>query len=412
MLVYLAAILSFIIGRCIINSVVDLLNARHVRTELPEEFRGTYDADSYRKSQEYLRDNVRFDVMTDVFLTAVTVIFILIGGFDFIDRIAASLGLGTITTGLVFAAMLTGASQLLHIPFSIYETFVIEEKYGFNKTTPRTFVLDIFKGWLLILLIGAPVFAGVLWFFGKSGEMAWLYCWTAVTLVQIFLLFIAPVVIMPLFNKFVPLAHGELRSAIEDYASKQDFRIKGVFTMDGSKRSTKSNAFFTGFGKFRRIVLFDTLVEKHTVPELVSVLAHEVGHYKKKHIIKSVAASIGTMGFMMFLLSIFIGNQDLFHAFRMSRPPSVYASLFFFGFLFSPVSMCFSIIGNTVSRRREYEADRFAIKTTGDGESLAAALKKLAVDNLSNLTPHPAKVILDYSHPPVLERIARIRSGS
>jgi STE24 endopeptidase len=412
MISYLPIILTFIIARCLINAGVGLLNAQHVSTTLPAEFSDSYDAQSYRQSQEYLRDNTRFDVLADCFLTAVTVIFIVAGGFNLIDKAARSLSMGGIVSGLAFAGIITLASQLLHIPFSIYETFVIEEKYGFNKTTPKTFTLDIMKSWLLILIIGAPVFAGALWFFGKTGDMAWLYCWIAMTIVQVSLIFISPVVIMPLFNKFVPLEEGELRTAIEAYATAQRFRMKGVFTMDGSKRSTKSNAFFTGFGKFRRIVLYDTLISKHSVGELVSVLAHEIGHYRKKHITKSVLASIATTGFMLFLLSLFINNQDLFNAFRMTAPPSIYASLFFFGFLFTPISMLFSLVGNAVSRRREYEADSFALATTGDPESMISALKKLAVDNLSNLTPHPAKVILDYSHPPMLERIARLKESS
>ena len=178
------------------------------------------------------------------------------------------------------------ASQILSLPFSVYGTFVIEEKYGFNKTTPKTFVLDILKGWLLAIVIGAPVFSAVLWFFEKTGPMAWAYCWGALTVIQVFLMFIAPVVIMPIFNKFIPLEDGELKTAIEDYAKKQGFKMKGVFSMDGSKRSTKANAFFTGFGRFRRIVLFDTLISKHTTEELVSILAHEMGHYKKRHILK------------------------------------------------------------------------------------------------------------------------------
>ncbi len=334
--------------------------------------------------------------------------FILAGGFNLVDRWARNFHLGPISTGLVFAGALLLAFQIIHLPFSAYHTFVIEEKYGFNRTTVRTFILDILKSWLLVALIGGAAFSGILWFFGKAGNPAWLYCWMAITLFQIFLLFIAPVVIMPLFNKFIPLEEGELKKAIEDYAKSQEFKMKGVFKMDGSKRSTKSNAFFTGFGKFRRIVLFDTLIEKHAVDELVSVLGHEIGHYKKKHIPKSMLISIATTGLMFFILSLFINNPGLFAAFQMEKT-SIYASLFFFAFLYVPISMIFSILTNVLSRKHEYEADAYVVSTYRRPEAMITALKKLSVDNLSNLTPHPLKVFLQYSHPPILERIQAIR---
>jgi STE24 endopeptidase len=268
-------------------------------------------------------------------------------------------------------------------------------------------MLDILKSWGLAAVIGGILFSAVLWFFKEAGPWAWAYCWIAVTLFQIFLLFVAPVVIMPIFNKFTSLEDGELKAAIEAYAKSQGFKLKGVFTMDGSKRSTKSNAFFTGFGRFRRIVLFDSLIEKQTTEELVSVLAHEMGHYKKKHILKSIVISILTTGLMFYILSIFINNRELFAAFQMQHT-SIYASLFFFGFLYTPIDMILSVFGNILSRRHEYEADDYAITTYQKPQSMITALKKLSVDNLSNLTPHPLKVFLSYSHPPVLERIRAI----
>ena len=407
-MVFLVIILAILIGDYLLNLIVDIQNVRYLRTDLPEEFSGYYDREKYRKSQEYLKENTRFGFVTDSITTPVTIGFILFGGFNLIDQFARSFHLSAILTGLIFAGILVFASQILSIPFSIYRTFVIEEKYGFNKTTPKTFVLDIVKTWVLATVIGGILFSGVLWFFEETGPLAWVYCWIAVTLFQVFLIFIAPVVIMPIFNKFVPLEDGELKSAIEGYAKGQDFKLKGVFTMDGSRRSTKSNAFFTGFGRFRRIVLFDTLIEKHTKDELVSVLAHEMGHYKKRHVLKSIVISILTTGLMFFILSIFINNRELFAAFRMEHT-SIYASLFFFGFLYVPIDMILSVFGNMLSRRHEYEADDYAVTTYRKPQSMIAALKKLSVDNLSNLTPHPFKVILTYSHPPVLERIKAIR---
>jgi len=407
-LVFLLIILTILIGEYLLNLIVDTKNVRYLKTDLPEEFSGYYDREKYRKSQEYLKENTRFGLITDSIATPVTIAFILLGGFNLVDQFARSFHLGTIPTGLIFAGVLMLGSQIVAIPFSIYSTFVIEEKYGFNKTTPRTFVLDILKAWVLTAVIGGILFSAVLWFFKEAGPWAWAYCWIAVTLFQIFLLFVAPVVIMPIFNKFTPLEDGELRAAIEEYAKKQDFKLKGVFTMDGSRRSTKSNAFFTGFGRFRRIVLFDTLIEKQTADELVSVLAHEMGHYKKKHILKSIVISILTTGLMFYILSIFMNNRELFAAFRMQHI-SIYASLFFFGFLYAPIEIVLSIFGNILSRRHEYEADGYAVATYRKPQSMITALKKLSVDNLSNLTPHPLKVFLTYSHPPVLERIRAIR---
>jgi len=300
------------------------------------------------------------------------------------------------------------ATQLLAVPFSWYDTFVIEERYGFNKTTPRTFVLDLIKGLALSAAIGAPVFALILWFFGVMGPLAWLLCWGAVVMVQMFLIFVAPYVIMPLFNKFTPLEDGELRQAIENYAHEQKFKIKGIYQMDGSRRSAKSNAYFTGFGRSRRIVLYDTLIKKHTVAELLAVVAHEMGHYKKRHIIRAMLRSVATTGVTFYLLSLFINNRGLFDAFGMEHV-SVYASLVFFGFLYTPIGMVISSIEHAISRRHEFEADAYASDTTGETEAMITALKKLSVDNLSNLTPHPLKIFLDYSHPPVLQRIAALR---
>ncbi|MFH2012240.1 MAG: M48 family metallopeptidase [Pseudomonadota bacterium] len=408
---FLVIILFILIGNYLLDLIVDTLNVQHVRTDLPKEFEGYYNATEYRESQEYLRENTRFEIFTDSIITPISIAFILLGGFNIVDQFARSFGLGSIPTGLIFAGTLLFASQILLIPFSIYNVFVIEEKYGFNRTTPKTFIMDILKMWLLTAVIGGVIFSVVLWFFEKAGPLAWFYCWVAVTVFQLFLAFIAPVTIMPLFNKFIPLEDGPLKKAIEEYARSQHFKIKGVFTMDASKRSAKSNAFFTGFGRYRRIVLFDTLVEKHTIEELVSVLAHEIGHYKKKHILKSLGISILTTALMFFVLSLFMNNRELFAAFKMEEV-SIYGSIFFFGFLYHPIELILSIFGNILSRTHEYQADAYAVKTYDKPQSTITALKKLSVENLSNLTPHPLKVFLSYSHPPVLERIKAIRELS
>jgi STE24 endopeptidase len=381
----------------------------NIRKELPAEFAGYYDSEKYKKSQLYLKDNTYFSLANDTFFLLVTVIFILSGGFNYADKFARSFGFGTVLTGLIFTAILIYAFHILKIPFSAYRTFVIEEKYGFNKTSVKTFVLDIIKSWVLLAVIGGILLSGVLFFFIKAGSYAWIYCWLGVSLFQIFIIFIAPIVIMPLFNKFVPLEEGELKNSLEKYAQKENFKMKGLYKMDGSKRSSKSNAFFTGFGKYRRIVLFDTLIEKHTTDELVSVLAHEMGHYKMKHILKSILLSLFTTGIMFYILSLFINSSGLFEAFKMEHI-SVYAGIVFFGFLYTPINMLFSVIIAIISRKHEYEADDYAARTFGKAGAFIEALKKLSVANLSNLTPHPLKVFLEYSHPPVLERIRAIRN--
>jgi len=387
----------------------DILNLRHVSPTLPEEFKGHYDPERYARSQEYVTVTTRYGLLVDFLNTAIITSFILVGGFAVVDAMARRFGSGEISRGLIFTGVLVLASRLLGLPFSAYRTFVIEERFGFNRTTPRTFALDTAKGLILTAIIGAPLLAGVIWFFLRTGSMAWVYCWLAVVTFQVVLIFIAPYVIMPLFNKYSPLEKGELRSAIENYAAEQKFKMKGVFQMDGSRRSSKSNAFFTGFGRSRRIVLFDTLISNHSVDELLAIVAHEMGHYKRHHILKAMARSIAVSAVMFFLLSLFIKNKGLFAAFGIQDEHlSIYASLVFFGFLYAPLSMGIGILENVVSRKHEFEADDYAAKTTHKPDSMIAALKKLTVDNLGNLTPHPFKVLLDYSHPPVLKRIERL----
>lgn len=409
--IFLVIILAIIIGSYLLELIVEKLNLKNLQTELPGEFTGYYDRAKYQKSQEYLLENTRFGMLHSSITTPITIAFILLGGFNLIDRFARSFNLDSLPTGLIFTGALLLASQLLELPFSIYNTFVIEEKFGFNRTTSGTFVLDLLKGWLLTAVIGGPALLLVFWFFETRGQWAWLYCWIIVSAFQLLLMFLAPVVIMPIFNKYSPLEKEDLREEIENYAKSQNFKMKGVFQMDGSRRSTKANAYFTGFGRFRRIVLFDTLIEKHTNSELVSVLAHEMGHYKKGHIWKSMLLSFLTFGLMFFILSLFINNVQLFSAFRM-EVRSVYASLVFFGFLYGPIDTVLSLFTNAISRRNEYEADRYAVSTYGNPKAMIEALKKLSVDNLSNLTPHPVKVFFSYSHPPILKRIRAIRQIS
>jgi STE24 endopeptidase len=400
-------ILLAILFDFVLNGLSDYLNLTRLQEDLPEAFEDVYDPERYRKSQEYLKVNTRFGWMIAAFDLIVILVFWFGRGFPLLDEWVRSFGYGSILCGLMYIALLVVFKALLSLPFSIYHTFVIEERFGFNQTTWTTYFLDLLKGLGLAILLGAPLLTGILAFFEYAGTNAWWYCWIAVTVYMLGVQFIAPTWIMPLFNKFSPLADGELKSAILSYAGSIKFPIENVYVMDGSKRSSKSNAFFTGFGKHRRIVLFDTLIKRHTTGELVAVLAHEMGHYKKKHIIQSLFLGILQMGFMLYLLSIFISYQGLFDAFYMSRT-SVYAGLIFFAMLYSPLDFFIGLFMQMRSRRNETAADRFAVETTRDPQSMVDALKKLSVHNLSNLLPHPFYVFLNYSHPPVLQRINAI----
>lgn len=405
---YLVFILGILLTGYLLELTVALLNLRSLTPQLPAEFIGVYDPEQYGRSQEYTRATTRFSLIESTVSIILTIIFILAGGFNLIDGAARSFGLSSIPTGLIFAGMLALLSTLLNLPFSIYSTFVIEQRFGFNTTTVTTFLLDGAKAVLLSVVLGGPLLACILWFFETSGAQAWLYCWIAAVTFILVVQFLAPVLIMPLFNKFTPLAEGELKEAITRYAHTQRFAMQGIYTMDGSKRSTRVNAFFTGFGRFRRIVFFDTLMDKLTTSEIVAVLAHEMGHYKRGHILSMMVLSILQMGVMFFILSLFLGNRGLFDAFGMAHI-SIYASLVFFGFLYAPISTLIGIGFNAFSRRNEYQADRFAAESGGDGAALISGLKKLSVSNLSNLTPHPLNVLLNYSHPPVLARIEALR---
>ena len=402
--IYGIIILTTLIFSYLLDLITNLLNLKYLKPDLPEEFAGLYDAETYRKSQEYTRVSTRFGFITATFGILLTLIFWFSGGFNYLDIIVSSWDLHPILTGLVYISILIFARSILSLPFSVYDTFVIEEKFGFNKTTVITFITDMLKGLLLSVILGGPLLAGLLFFFDYAGAQAWIYCWAATTIFSLIIQFIAPTWIMPLFNKFTPLEDGELKTEITKYADSVKFQLKGLFVIDGSRRSSKSNAFFTGFGKNKRIALFDTLIEKHTTPELVAVLAHEIGHYKKKHILKSMVISILHMGLVFYLLSLFLGNKGLFAAFYMENM-SVYAGLIFFGMLYAPIEMILSIFMQVFSRKNEYEADKYASDTTGKPADMIDALKKLSVNNLSNLTPHPLYVFLNYSHPPVLQRI-------
>ncbi len=386
----------------------NLLNLKALSLELPVELAGIYKPDEYRRSQEYTRAATRFQFVTSTFNLVVLLAFWFAGGFNYLDSLVRAWGFVPIINGLLYIGILTAAYGLLTLPFSVYATFVIEERFGFNRTTPATFILDRVKGLALAAVLGGPLLAGVLALFQYAGAYAWLYCWAAVAAFSLVMQYVAPTLIMPLFNRFTPMEPGPLKEAILEYARSVRFPVKNVFVMDGSRRSSRANAFFTGFGRNKRIALFDTLIAQHTMPELVAVLAHEIGHYKRKHVLQGTIIGVLHTGLIFFLLSIFLRSPGLYQAFFMPQP-SVYAGLLFFGLLYTPIELLLSIVMQMVSRRNEYEADRFAAETVRELQSMVEALKKLSAHNLSNLTPHPFYVFLNYSHPPLRQRIEAVR---
>lgn len=401
-----------------LDFIATLLNLKALDPKLPEEFADVFDADKYAKSQNYVRVTEKFGIIESIFSLMLMLGFWLTGGFNWLDNLVRSFGHGEIITGLCFMGILFAAQIIIMIPFQLYDTFVIEEKFGFNKTTLKTFIIDQIKGLILMALIGGPILAIILWIF-DSIDMAWLWAWAAFTIIQLLLTYIAPSVFLPLFNKFEPMPEGELKDAINDMAKKCDFPLTELFIMDGSKRSTKSNAFFTGFGKNKKIALFDTLVENHTTEGLVGILAHEIGHFKCKHIVKRMVIGILQSAVVFFLLGLFtdkagpmIGEhtvaKHLSNAFLMDDI-SVYAGLIFFGLLFAPIKKILGIFSNISSRKHEFEADAYATNAQGTPDHLIQSLKKLSADNLVNLTPHPFPVFLDYSHPPMLERLEALK---
>jgi STE24 endopeptidase len=402
-IVSFSLVFSFLLSLC-----ADYLNISNLKTELPNEIKDIYEEDKYRKSQDYLRSTTRLELFSGGFDLIVIFLFWFASGFNHLDQWLRSFGWGPVTTGIAFIALLVLGQSIISLPFKIYSTFVIEEKFGFNKMDSKTFCSDIVKSILISCVLGIPILAGILSFLEYAQTDGWLYCWIATILYMVVIQFIAPTWIMPLFNKFELLEDGKLKEAILNYSKSVAFPLKNIYVMDGSKRSSKSNAFFTGFGKNKRIALFDTLLEGNENSELLSIIAHEIGHYKKKHIYIGMASSVLHMGLLFFLLSIFLKTPELFTAFFMEEI-SVYAGLIFFGMLFTPMELFLSLFLQILSRKHEFEADQFSAETTGQTKPLISALKKLCVHNLSNLTPHPFYVFLNYSHPPLLDRIEAIK---
>jgi STE24 endopeptidase len=400
-------IIAIIIINFIKDKILDAINAKHFNDPIPEELNDVYDNVEYKKSQEYKATNYKFGIWSSLFSLALTLAFLFFDGFEYVDNIARGYSDQPIVIALIFFGIIMIASDIITTPFAYYKTFVIEEQFGFNKSTIKLFLLDKIKGLLMMAIIGGGIIALIVWFYLLTGHQFWLYAWGIVTVFTVFVNMFYSKLIVPLFNKQTPLEDGELRNKISDYANSVGFSLNKIFIIDGSKRSTKANAYFSGFGSEKRVTLYDTLVNDLDDDEIVAVLAHEVGHYKRKHIIINLVTSILLTGLTLYILSIFISNPLLSNAIGVEIP-SFHVGLIAFGLLYSPISEITGLIMNYVSRVFEYQADDYA-KNTYKAEPLITSLKKLSKNSLSNLTPHKAYVFMHYSHPTLLERVRNLR---
>lgn len=401
-------IIFILIGEFILATVMNYLNAKHFKDPIPNDLSDVYNTKEYEKSQAYKLSNYKFGIVTSIFSLALILSFLFFGGFAWVDEVALEFSDNIILQALIFFGIIMIGSDILNTPFSYYQTFVIEEKFGFNKTTHKTFLIDKLKQWAMTVIIGGGILSLVIWFFQYAGTNFWIYTWGLITVFTLFMNLFYSKLIVPLFNKQEPLEAGSLKEKIEKYAAQVGFDLQHIFVINGSKRSTKANAYFSGFGKEKRVTLYDTLINDLEEDEIVAVLAHEIGHYKRKHIIFNLGTSILLTGFMLFLLSLFINNPEVSIAIGVDRP-SFHAALIGFGILYSPFSEITGLLMNYFSRKFEYQADDYA-KNTYAAVPLVSSLKKLSKNSLSNLTPHPAYVFMHYSHPPLIDRIRNLKA--
>ncbi|KGL63533.1 M48 family metallopeptidase [Polaribacter sp. Hel1_85] len=401
-------IIAILIISFIVDKILDTFNEKHFDDEVPEKLKDVYDEQEYKKSQAYKKTKAKFSNITSLFSTIFTLIFFFLDGFKYVDNFARTYTENPILIALIFFGVIMLGSGVLTTPLSYYSTFVIEEKFGFNKSTKKTFLLDKIKGVFMSVILGGGILSLIIWFYQLTGKDFWIYAWVLIAIFSLFMNMFYAKLIVPLFNKQSPLEEGELKSAIEKYAKKVGFTINNIFVIDGSKRSTKANAYFSGFGSQKRITLYDTLINDLETDEIVAVLAHEVGHYKRRHIIFNLVLSILLTSLTLFILSLFVNSPLLSEALGVSIP-SFHIGLIAFGVLYSPISEVTGLFMNYMSRRFEYQADNYA-KDTFEGKSLITSLKKLSKNSLSNLTPHPAFVFVNYSHPTLLQRINNLES--
>lgn len=408
MTVYFFVILSIVGLDFFWTQYLSYRNRKRMSPDIPPQLEGIYNKEEYAKQQEYQKVNSRFGLYTSLFSFIILLIILLLGGFGWLDTILRQYIIGNeVWLTLSFFGIIYIANEIISLPFSYYSTFIIEERFGFNKSTKKIFWVDQLKGLLLTVILGGAVLALITWLYNSLGEYAWLYAWGGITVFFLFVTLFYSNIIVPLFNKQTPLGDGELRDAIETFGKKADFEVKNIYVIDASKRSTKANAYFTGFGSKKRVVLFDTLINDLSTDEIVAVLAHEIGHYKNKHTLQGMFVSILYTGVMLFLLSLFLNNQSVALALG-GKEASFHLGLIAFSLLFTPISLVLGILSSLLSRKNEYQADAYAA-SFGLGDALIGGLKKLSVKSLSNLNPDPFYVFFHYSHPTLLQRMGALQ---
>ena len=404
---WLYLIIGLVVFNYLFSTVLNYLNDKNWKTDIPENMKEFYDEEKYIKAKNYSKEKGKISLISSTLSLLITVCFLWFKGYGWLnDIIVSNYDIPFLQSGIFFFTLFL-ISDIVSLPFSCYNTFVIEEKYGFNKTTPKTFVLDKIKGYLLALAIGGGLLAGVIYLLNILQNGFWIWLWLGLASLMLLINMFYADLIVPIFNKLTPLEGGSLRKKIEDYSNKVGYSLKNIYIIDGSKRSTKANAFFSGLGPRKTIALYDTLVEKHSEEELVAVLAHEVGHFKKKHVLSSMLLTIVQLGLMCYLLEICL-NQTVISQALGGEKMFFHLGLLAFGILYTPIGTIIGVFMNVLSRKNEFEADYYA-KSTYDGNALQLALKKISVDSLSNLYPHPFYVFMHYSHPPLLKRLDALR---
>jgi STE24 endopeptidase len=401
------AIILILLSDYLFERFLDFLNEKQLNRDLPDELIGIYNAEEYKKSMDYYRTKQRFSFFTETFSLVLVLFMLFVGGFGYLDGVIREITSNEILLALLFFGIIGIVSDFLGIPFDLYAQFVIEDRYGFNKMTVKTFITDKLKSWLLISIIGGGLISLIIWIFQLTGSYFWVLALAVITLFSVFMAMFYTTLILPLFNKQTPLEPGELRDNIVAFSRKTGFKLDNIYVMDGSRRSTKGNAFFAGLGPVKRIVLYDTLINDLNIKEITAVLAHEIGHYKKHHVAKSLLISVANSAFVLFLLSMFLQSTALSSALGAAQP-GFHINALAFGILYSPVSFGLGLIFNVFSRKNEYQADKFAADNY-DADALIEGLKKLSVKSLSNLRPHPLYVFFNYSHPTLLQRIAALK---
>jgi STE24 endopeptidase len=402
------SIITIIVLNYVLERGLSWLNNKNSSETLPDELKGIYNDEKYKKQRAYDKVKDKFSIISSTFSLLLLLAMLFFNGFAFVDEFVKSFTTNEIIMPLIFFATLMLASDIINIPFSLYSIFVIEERFGFNRTTFKTYLFDKIKGVLVAILLGGGLMTLFIWFYYYMGDLFWLWAWGAFAIFMVLITMFYASVIIPLFNKLTPLENGELKEEITQYCKKVEFKLDNLFIMDGSKRSSKANAFFSGLGSKKRIVLYDTLANEYSKEEITAVLAHEIGHYKKKHTLTSIIISILQVGLMLFILSLVIDIPEFSLALGV-KEKSFHISLLVFSMLFTPLSLLIGIIMNIISRKNEYEADNYA-KTTYKADPLIDALKKLSVDSLSNLTPHSLYVFINYSHPTLLQRLKALHN--